>query len=62
MVKKVKRFIVFVVFSFFYSLFTGNEVKADYSLRVYPKTNGHVALQGDDSGKTVAQIEEILGY
>lgn len=42
MVKRVKRFLVFMLFSFFYSLLTNKSAEADTSATVclVPKTSG----------------------
>ena len=38
MIRKVNRFIIFVLFSFFYTLFSGKSAEAKSRLCIFPKT------------------------
>ena len=57
MVKKVKRFIVFVLFSFFYSLLAGKVAKATPSFCIIPKTeDGKLFYHGDPTSHTLNPV------
>ena len=58
MVKKVKRFVVFVVFSFFYSLLAGKTAEAASVCLVPKDANGNLKYNGAStavSAETIAQ-------
>ena len=42
MVKKVKRFVIFILFSFFYSLFAGKNAEASAKVSLVPKSGNKV--------------------
>lgn len=51
MVKKVKRFVIFMLFSFFYTLLSGRTSEAKPTLCIFPKTKEGTKLfyQGNPS-------------
>ncbi len=62
MVKKVKRFIVFVLFSFFYSLLAGKAAEAA-SVVLVPKSGNNLKYNGNPVTTTpAASIADAVGY
>lgn len=55
MVKKVKRFIIFVLFSFFYTLLSGKTTEAKPTLCIIPKaSNGKLFYQGNPTNHDIS--------
>ena len=62
MVKKVKRFIVFVLFSLFYSLLSGKTAEAANTVCLFPKSGEKLKYNGAVQNVTAAAVAEDICY
>ena len=64
MVKRVKRFIVFVLFSFFYSLLSGKTAEAagTNTVCLIPKSGTNLKYNGIATGTNVATFADDICY
>ena len=65
MVKKVKRFIVFVLFSFFYSLLSGKTAEAARSSEIIliPKSaDNKMIYNGAATNISTHELDDKIGY
>ena len=55
MVKKVKRFVIFVLFSFFYTLLSGKNGETKPTICIFPKSKegSNLVYQGNPSGHAI---------
>ena len=59
MVKRVKRFVVFLLFSFFYSLLASKNTEADSILCVVPKNaRGKILYKGNETNLSINDLNE----